>query len=48
MAIIEYRKLIIHMTLKIGIFDPHLKSIIYAKSGFNTMSFLAVTKIPTL
>ena len=31
MAIIDYRKSIIHMTLKIGIFDPLLKSIICTK-----------------
>ena len=31
MAIIDYRKSIIHMTLKIGIFDPLLKSTFYAK-----------------
>ena len=31
MAIIDYKKSIIHKTLKMGIFDPLLKSIIYAK-----------------
>ena len=31
MAITDYRKSIIHVTLKMGIFDPLLKSIIYAK-----------------
>ena len=31
MVIIDYRKSIIHMTLKMGIFDSLLKSIIYAK-----------------
>ena len=30
MAIIDYRKSIIHMTLKMGVFDPFLKSNIYA------------------
>ena len=48
MAIIDYRKSIIHMTLKMGIFDPLLKPIIYAKEDFNTITFLAVTKIPKL
>ena len=31
MAIIDYRKSMIHMTLKMGIFDPLPKLIIYAK-----------------
>ena len=48
MAITDYRKSLIHMTLKMGIFDPLLKLIIYAKYNFNTISFLAVTKIPKL
>ena len=48
MAIYDYRKLIIHVTLKIGIFYPLLKSIFYAKYNFNTISFLTVTKIPKL
>ena len=48
MAIIDYRKSIIHMTLKMDIFDPLLKSIIYAKQDVNTISYLAVTKIPKL
>ena len=31
MAIIDYRKSIIHITLKIGIFDTLLNTICYAK-----------------
>ena len=34
MAIIDYRKSIIHMTLEISTFDPLLNTTLYAKQGF--------------
>ena len=42
---IDYRKSIIHMTLKSGTFDPLLNTIIDIKYDFNTVLFLTVTKM---
>ena len=46
MAIIDYRKSIIHMTLKIAKFDPLLNSIVHAKNILILFRFCQLQNFP--
>ena len=50
MAIIDYKKLIIYMSLKIGTFDSFLNTIIYAKNEilFSFWQLQNIQKLKTL